>query len=310
MSGTKDGDSPEPSAATEAAAEERDRDMKRRCSQKAEAVGRLAGGIAHEINTPIQFVGDNLNFLGESLPQLLQLIETYRDLCAKAATRPISPAEAAAQKKMETDVDLEFLSANIPTSIASAQDGVARVARIVQSMKTFARPEREEKALSDINEGLRETLVIATNEIKYVATVETELGDIPLVHCALGDLNHVFLTLLTNAAHAIAEVAKKTGGRGLIRVRTSREDDHVVVAISDTGVGIPAARQGCLFEPATEGGAKGHGQGLALARSIVVEEHGGSITFTTEPGQGTTFVVRLPIGAVVEDSGSGAGVVF
>jgi signal transduction histidine kinase len=307
MGGTNDVDAPEPSIATDAAAESRGQEMKRRHSRKAEAVGRLAGGIAHEINTPIQFIGDNLNFLGESFPQLLQLIETYRDLCGRAATRPLSPAEAAAQKKMETDVDLEFLSANIPTSVASALDGVARVARIVQSMKAFARPEREEKALSDINEGLRETLVIATNEIKYVASVETELGDLPLVHCALGDLNHVFLTLLTNAAHAIADVVKKAGGRGLIRVRTSREDDHVVVAISDTGAGIPAAQQGCLFEPATEEGAKGDGQGLALARSIVVEEHGGAITFTTDPGQGTTFLVRLPIAAAEEDPGPGAG---
>jgi signal transduction histidine kinase len=307
MSGTRDVDSPEGSRATDAAAEGRDGEVKRRWSQKAEAVGHLAGGIAHEINTPIQFIGDNLTFLGESLPQLLQLIETYRDLCAKAATRPLGPAEAAAQKKMETDADLEFLSANIPTSIASALDGVARVARIVQSMKTFARPEREDKALSDINEGLRETLVIATNEIKYVATVETEFGDLPLVHCALGDLNHVFLTLLTNAAYSISDVVKRAGGRGVIRVRTSVDDDHVVVAISDTGAGIPAAVQGRLFEPATEGGAKGARQGLALARSIVVEEHGGSITFTTEPGQGTTFLVRLPVAAVVEDPGSGAG---
>ncbi len=267
-----------------------------RHSQKLESVGRLAAGIAHEINTPIQFVGDNVSFLSGAFEQLITLCGTYRSLCEKAATAPLSQEDIAQQRHDEETADLEYIRQNVPTSIASTIDGVGRVARIVQSMKAFAHPDRGERSSADINSALRNTLTVATNELKYVAKVETEYGDIPAVSCFLSDLNQVFLNLLVNAAHAIADVVGKSGQRGTIRVRTHLEENHVVVAIGDTGTGIPLAAQSKIFDPffTTKGVGKGTGQGLALAHSVVVEQHGGKITFETEIGKGTTFYVHIP----------------
>lgn len=268
-----------------------------RHSQKLESVGRLAAGIAHEINTPIQFVGDNINFLSGTFEQLLALCDMYRQLCTKAAGAPLSEADLAYQKQQEDEADLDYIRSAVPTSLASTIDGVGRVARIVQSMKAFAHPDRGERSIADINAGLRNTLIVATNELKYVAKVETELGDIPPISCYLSDLNQVFLNLLVNAAHAIGDVVGQSGQRGTIRVRTYVEGDNLVVAIGDTGSGIPPAVQTRIFDPffTTKAVGKGTGQGLALARSVVVEQHGGTISFETQTGKGTTFFIRLPL---------------
>lgn len=271
-------------------------EMELRHSQKLESVGRLAAGIAHEINTPIQFVGDNITFLADSFEPLLSLCDTYHSMCQRAAVSPLGPADFEQIRQREDAADLDYVRENVPASIKSTIDGVGRVARIVQSMKAFAHPDRGERTVADINAALRDTLTVATNELKYVATVEVDFGNIPAVSCFLSDLNQVFLNLLVNAAHAIEDVVGKSGRRGLIRVRTYEERNHVVVAIGDTGSGIPPAIRGKIFDPffTTKGVGKGTGQGLALAHSVVVEQHGGSITFDTEPGRGTTFFVRIP----------------
>jgi len=267
-----------------------------RHSQKLESVGRLAAGIAHEINTPIQFVGDNVNFLSGAFDDLLALCESYRTACAKAAHAPLSAEDLDGLKREEDQADLEFIRGNVATSIASTIDGVGRVSRIVQSMKAFAHPDRGERAIADLNAALRDTLTVATNELKYVAKVETDFGKIPSVPCFVSDLNQVFLNLLVNAAHAIGDVVGKTGQLGVIRVRTYQEGSVVVIAISDTGTGIPEAVRGRIFDPffTTKEVGIGTGQGLALARTVVVDQHGGSLTFETETGKGTTFFVRIP----------------
>jgi PAS domain S-box-containing protein len=272
-------------------------ELELRHSQKLESVGRLAAGIAHEINTPIQFVGDNVSFLSSAFQGLLALCKAYQDLLKMAANSPLSDAGVAQQKCVEELADLDYIRETVPTAIAATIDGVGRVAKIVQSMKAFAHPDRGERSMSDINMALRNTLTVATNELKYVAVVETEFGDIPAVSCFLSDLNQVFLNLLVNAAHAIADVVEKTDKRGVIRVRTFQEKSDVVVAISDTGTGIPEAVCGKIFDPffTTKGVGKGTGQGLALARSVVVEQHGGTLTFETEMGKGTTFFIRIPL---------------
>jgi len=268
-----------------------------RHSQKLESVGRLAAGIAHEINTPIQFVGDNVSFLSGAFEQLLNLCASYRDVCARTVDGHVAVEDIARIRQEEEAADLEYLRANIPTSISATLDGVSRVAKIVQSMKAFAHPDRGEKHQSDLNLALRNTLTVATNELKYVASVKTEFGDLPLVPCFLSDLNQVFLNLLVNAAHAIGDVVGKTGQRGVIGVRTYCEGTFAVVAISDTGTGIPAEVQGRIFDPffTTKEVGKGTGQGLSLARSVVMEEHGGTLTFTTELGKGTTFFIHIPL---------------
>jgi signal transduction histidine kinase len=163
-------------------------------------------------------------------------------------------------------------------------------------MKAFAHPDRHERATADLNAALHDTLTVATNELKYVAAVETDFGKIPAVPCFVSDLNQVFLNLLVNAAHAIGDVVGTTGQLGVIRVRTYLEGSVVVIAISDTGTGIPEAVRGRIFDPffTTKEVGKGTGQGLALARAVVVDRHGGSLTFETEMGKGTTFLVRIP----------------
>ena len=267
-----------------------------RHSQKLESIGQLAAGIAHEINTPIQFIGDNVNFLSGAFEQLIALCDSYRTACAKAAGAPLSAEDIEGLKREEELADLEYIRTNVVTSISSTLDGVGRVARIVQSMKAFSHPDRGERATADLNTALRDTLTVATNELKYVATVDTDFGKIPALPCFVNDLNQVFLNLLVNAAHAIGDVVGQTGQRGVIRVRTYLEGSVVVIAISDTGTGIPEAVRGRIFDPffTTKEVGRGTGQGLALARAVVVDQHGGSLTFETEMGKGTTFFVRIP----------------
>jgi signal transduction histidine kinase len=164
-------------------------------------------------------------------------------------------------------------------------------------MKDFAHPESKEMAATDLNKALLSTLTVARNELKYVADVETDLGDLPLVVCNISDLNQVFLNLLVNAAHAIGEIVKGTGKRGKIRVRTVAEGKTVLITITDTGCGIPEGIRTKVFDPffTTKEVGRGTGQGLAIARSVVVERHKGSLTFESEVGQGTTFCIRLPV---------------
>jgi PAS domain S-box-containing protein len=247
-------------------------------SQKLESIGRLAAGIAHEINTPIQYIGDNGGFLQEA----------FRDLMK--AVNPATPDN-------EQESDLEYLTEEIPKSIAQLLDGVGRVSGIVRAMKEFAHPDCSDKKATDLNSCLESTVLVARNEIKYVADVETDFGEMPAVFCHAGDLNQVFLNLLINAAHAIGDAVTIDQPRGLIQVRTRQDGEHVVISISDTGGGIPEAIRGKIFEPffTTKAVGRGTGQGLSIARSIVVDKHGGTLSFDTEVGR-TTFYIRLPIG--------------
>jgi PAS domain S-box-containing protein len=268
-----------------------------RHAQKLESVGRLAAGIAHEINTPIQFVGDNVSFLHTAFADLLQLCSFYRRLCEKARAAALTEADMQSLGAAEEAADLAYLHENVPRSIAATLEGARRVAHIVQAMKSFAHPDRGEKMPADLNAALRSTLTVATNELKYVAEVETDLQPLPMVPCFLSDLNQVFLNLLVNAAHAVSDVVAGTGGRGRIRVATALDGDHVTISITDSGTGIPDEIRDRVFDPffTTKGVGRGTGQGLALAHSVVVDKHGGTLKFETELGKGTTFVVRLPV---------------
>jgi signal transduction histidine kinase len=185
----------------------------------------------------------------------------------------------------------------VPDSFASCQDGISRISTIVRAMKEFSHPDQREKAPADLNQALQTTLAVAKNEYKYVADITTEFGDLPPVLCHVGDLNQVFLNLIVNASHAIGDVVGKGGTKGTIRITTSREDNLVRIDVADTGSGIPAAVRPRIFDPffTTKEVGKGTGQGLAIARSIVVTKHHGSLTFDSEVGQGTTFTIRLPI---------------
>jgi two-component system, NtrC family, sensor kinase len=257
-------------------------------AQKLEAVGRLASGIAHEINTPIQYIGDNTRFLEESFAGVWELSRRY----AEAAP----PEAREALRGLEEELDLEYLREEVPRSIQRTLQGVERVATIVRAMKEFAHPDRKEMVATDLNRAIMATLEIARNEYKYVADVEPSFGELPLVKCYAGDLNQVLLNIVINAAHAIGDAMKGTGSRGKIRITTRREADDAVVAISDDGTGIPEAIRDKVFDPffTTKEVGRGTGQGLAIARSIIAK-HQGSLGFESKMGKGTTFLLRIPI---------------
>ena len=272
-------------------------ELELRHAQKLESVGRLASGIAHEINTPIQFVGDNTRFLQDSFGGLQTLLAKYQQLHGAAESGAVNPEILAEVRGAEEASDCAYLLEEIPKALTQTLDGVERVATLVRAMKEFAHPEGKEMAAADINRALLSTLTVARNELKYVANVETAFGELPMVVCNIGDLNQVFLNLLVNAAHAIGESVKGTTGKGRIHVCTMTEGSTVLVTISDTGCGIPEAHRARVFDPffTTKGVGRGTGQGLAIARSVVVDRHKGALTFESEVGKGTTFTIRLPV---------------
>ena len=266
-------------------------------ARKLEAVGQLAAGIAHEINTPAQYVGDGVHFLKEAFEGYQRLVSQYRRAVEVLATAGGQDALVSEIRAIEEDIDIAYLDANVPGSFESCQDGISRITTIVRAMKEFAHPDQTEMAPADLNQALQTTLAVAKNEYKYVADVATEFGDLPSVLCHVGDLNQVFLNLIVNAAHAIGDVVSKGGGKGAIRITTCREGDLARIDIADTGSGIPETIRSRIFDPffTTKEVGKGSGQGLAIARSIVVTKHHGSLTFESELGKGTTFTIRLPI---------------
>jgi two-component system NtrC family sensor kinase len=272
-------------------------------ARKMEAVGGLAAGIAHEINTPIQFVGDNARFLQDAFRDTLQLVGRFEEVCRQAQKGAVKADLLEEVRTVQKDIEWEYMRSEIPKALDQMLDGIGRVASIVRAMKEFSHVDRSaEKTAADLNKALESTLVVARNELKYVADVEVDYGELPLVMCHLGDLNQVFLNLLINAAHAIADVVRGTDKKGRIGVRTRQDGKWVEVAISDSGTGVPEAIRQKVFDPffTTKEVGKGTGQGLALARSIVVGKHGGVLTFDTETGNGTTFYVRLPVNGTPE----------
>jgi signal transduction histidine kinase len=273
-------------------------------AQKLESVGRLAAGVAHEINTPVQFVSDNVQFVRTSLTDLTAVIHAYRAI--KLAVESASDATAAAQLagNVEKAADLDYILENAPQALDSSIEGLARIATIVRSMKEFAHPDQADKTLIDLNQAIRSTLIIAHNEYKYVAELDAQYGALPAIPCYLSEINQVILNLLVNASHAISDVVKDSGRLGKLNVRTRRDGNEVEVSISDTGTGIPESVRDKIFDPffTTKEVGKGTGQGLAIAHSIIVKKHGGSLRFETVCGKGTTFFIRLPVDAPIDAS--------
>lgn len=275
-----------------------------RHAQKLEAVGRLASGVAHEINTPIQFVSDSVHFMKSATDDMLALIAKYGELRSLPAAE--LPDALARMTEEEDDADLPYLLENAQPAAERALEGLARVAAIVRSIKEFAHPDRSVQDEADINYIVHQALTIARNEYKYVAELEIELADLPRVRCYAGDLGQVVLNLVVNASHAMTDAFRErvaTGlsnedARGTIRVSTRSVGADVEIAIQDTGNGIPEKIREKIFDPffTTKEVGRGSGQGLAIARATVVDKHGGSLSFETESGKGTTFLVRIPIG--------------
>jgi signal transduction histidine kinase len=275
-------------------------ELQLRQAQRLESVGRLAAGIAHEINTPTQFVRDNMTFLGCAFDTLLRLVDGYRTAVDDAGSAELRTECARADE----DADIAFLRTEVPSALASAVEGADRISTIVRAVGDFSGADAREQLAIDLHVAIRSTLLVARQEYRHVADVEFEPGVLPDVVCFPGDLNQVFLNVIENAAHAIADANGQSGARGVIRIRTWREGRWAVVAISDTGTGIPPSVHDRLFEPffTTKPVGRGTGLGLPLARAIVVDKHGGQLTFDTETGRGTTFYVRVPIAGLGADT--------
>lgn len=270
-----------------------------RQAQKLEAVGQLAAGIAHEINTPIQYIGDNTTFLQDSFADITTVLQTYDRLWQRLSADGVIPKDMNRQlAESVEDADLEFLLEDIPKALQQSQDGVQRVGKIARAMKDFSHPGGEEMAPMDINKIVRDTITVCRNEWKYVAEMELELSEEVLpVPCFGGDISQVVLNIIVNGAHAIAGVTDNGNkGMGQIRVESHPMEQGVRLRISDSGGGIPEQARQRIFDPffTTKEKGKGTGQGLAIAYRIVVEKHQGKLYFETESGSGTTFVIELP----------------
>jgi PAS domain S-box-containing protein len=269
-----------------------------RLAQRLESIGQLAAGIAHEINTPMQYIGDNVHFLTRAFEGISSFLKRTLEALGEPAAGDWAAARGAllaAQKKAR----LQLMVDEVPRALEATKDGIQHVSKIVQAMKSFAHQDRDEKTPSDINRTLIDTLTVAQNEYKHVAVVHTELGELPNVLCFAGKLNQVFLNLLVNAAHAISDANR--AGSGVIGVASRVVDGQVEVRISDNGCGIPPEIGDRVFDQffTTKDVGRGSGQGLSLARRIVVDAHGGTLTFESTPGVGTTFIVKLPVSGSV-----------
>jgi PAS domain S-box-containing protein len=270
-------------------------------ANRLEAVGQLAAGIAHEINTPTQYVADNTTFVKSSCEPIMQLLTLCQTMRHEAATGSISPSLLSRFDELVKTCDLPYLEKELPNAIDQSLEGLRRISRIVKAMKEFSHPGSNEKLPVDINRSIETTITVARNEWKYVAEVVTDLdSSLPSVPCLQGEFNQVILNLLVNAAHAIAGVVGDGGKKkGKITVTTRKLDDSVEISIHDTGAGIPIEVQPRIFEPffTTKPVGKGTGQGLSLAHSTVVKRHHGQIWFESTAGEGTTFFIRLPLEA-------------
>jgi signal transduction histidine kinase len=260
-----------------------DSEYKLRQSQKLEALGQLASGIAHELGAPLQALGDNVQFLREAVHALEPLLTPV----APCACRSADPLRA----------DLAGLAAEIPDTVDQMLEAIARASDIVRAMAVLAHPGGDELLATNLNRLVSSAVVLSRSRTRGVATVEPVLDDLPPVLCHPGLISQVVINLLTNAADAVGETVRATGITGRIQVRTEVVGRWVQLSVADTGAGIPEEIQPRIFEPffTTKQVGAGSGQGLAIVRAIVVGRHSGQVEFTSQPGLGTTFMVRLPL---------------
>jgi PAS domain S-box-containing protein len=268
-------------------------------AQKLKSIGQLAAGIAHEINTPIQYIGDNTRFLQQNLKDVISVLEKFDRLLMNNRKGEIDPSQIQEIDTITNKINLEFLREEIPVAIEQSLDGIQRVTEIVQAMKGFSHPGVVEKVAMDVNKAIENTLTVARNEWKYVADIKTDFSpDLPKVFCLPGEINQALLNIIVNAAQAIEEkIREQPEEKGSIMIKTLRKDDSVMIYIRDSGPGIPEHVRPHIYEPfyTTKEVGKGTGQGLAIAYNIIEIKHGGKLSFVTQLGEGTIFIISLPI---------------
>jgi PAS domain S-box-containing protein len=270
-------------------------------AQKLRSIGQLASGIAHEINTPIQYVGDNTRFLKDAFSDILDALAGMRQILDGARGGGPDSGLVAQLASCLVRADLDYLIEEIPLAIQHSLEGVERITKIVRAMKEFAHPGREEKTPVDLNAIIETTITVTRNEWKYVADMATDFDrSLPPVPCHPGEINQVVLNMIINAAHAVEDRIKQgQAEKGAITISTRRRDEWVEIRIRDTGVGIPEPIRASIFDPffTTKEIGRGTGQGLAICHPVIVEKHGGKVFFETAVGEGTTFTIVLPLEA-------------
>ena len=269
-------------------------------SEKLAALGTLAAGIAHEINTPMQYLEYNTLFLQESFDGILELLKSYGRLEGRIASGDGIRPLFREIRELEEKIDLAYIREEIPRAIRESSEGVEHVTEIVRSMRDFTHPGNRQIAPMDINEAVSNTIRVSQNQWVRVAEIQVDLTpDLPPVPCLQGEFNQVVLNLIVNAAHAIEERIKKKpdAGAGLISIHTRKTEDSVEVCVQDNGIGIPDIIRPKIFDPffTTKEVGRGTGQGLAISRSVIVDRLGGRLTFNSRVGEGTTFIIRLPL---------------
>ena len=266
-----------------------------------ESIGQLAAGIAHEINTPTQYVSDNAIFLRESWAVIERIVSVAARVHHESRLGSLSVATRDELDKAFAGQDLVYLVNEIPRAIDETFEGARQVARIVRAMNEFAHPADGKKCACDLNHVIESTITVARNAWKYVAKVETSFDSgMPLVVCLADQINQVMLNLILNAAYAIGEAdPDHARGLGTIRIETEFDGLWANIRVSDTGAGIPEAVRAHVFEAfmTTKPVGKGTGQGLAMAKEVIVDQHQGEIWVESVVGQGTTFFMRLPAGS-------------
>jgi PAS domain S-box-containing protein len=266
-------------------------------TEKLSAIGQLAAGIAHEINTPVQYVSDNIAFLSDTWNQL----DAAMAFCLTPAHASVTSDShsSAAVISASPPEDWDWLRQQVPKAIAQSLEGIRRMRKILVAMRRFSHNGGGEREQVDLNEALDATLTIAQNQIKHIADVQTDFQpNLPRLECYADEMNQVFLNLIVNATHAIREASKKQAReRGKLTIRTRQIDNDVQIEIQDNGTGIPLSVCARVFDPffTTKQVGEGTGQGLTICHDIVVQKHRGNIWFDTELDRGTTFFIRIPI---------------
>lgn len=269
---------------------------------KMESIGRLAEGLAHEINTPAQFVGSNLEFIHDSIEDIFTAF-TRLEGEVEDLTK-IDPGVAKLIEKrlngITAEADLEYLRQELPKALNESRGGVNRVAQLVQAMKEFSHSASAEMVATDLNAALQTTLMVSGAQWKPVTDIEVDLSeDLPMVFCDVGELNQVFLNLIVNSVQSIQKKRQESDheGPGVVKISSYRENSNAVFVFEDNGTGIEESLQEKIFDPffTTREVGSGSGQGLYITQNIVCQKHKGTITFDSRIGEGTTFYVRLPI---------------
>ena len=269
-------------------------------TRRMESIGQLAAGIAHEINTPIQYIGDNIQFLKDAYDDLTGLLKKALSFVETAKAGLMDDSTADEIDKLMVDTDADYLLEEVPRAIGQSLEGLQRVSVIVSAIKQFCHPGIEEKQVADINKAVENVITVTRNKWKYVADVITDLDNtLPPVPCILGEISQVVLNLIINAVHAIESAVEQenNGKKGIIKVSTTHDDSWAEIRVSDSGTGIPENIRSRIFDPffTTKEVGKGTGQGLAISHSLIVNNHGGALGFETGEGKGTTMIVRLPL---------------